>query len=174
MRHVRSVRYLSPSSNGGDYSFVAPKPSLSGQPGQRNALCIATEVKKRGRNFQLILTLETDDGETGRMWVQLPEPKAKGSSLTPTCRYMRLVRIALGTTPNENTPLHPANVFEGKRFRVFVGWRKSKTEDGGHAETGDKGRHTTYDDNLALEGPKGKGDFLRVHDLLELLDGLRS
>lgn len=88
------------------------------------------------------------------MWVEVPE------RLTPTCRYMRLVRLALGGEPRQNEPIHPGNVFEGRRFRIVVGWRKSRNTRG-------KGG---FDEALAEIGPKDASDFLRIHDLLERVD----
>jgi hypothetical protein len=146
----RPRRVSRPKSAASAFSFVAPKPALTGDPGERVAECVATETKRRGTKWQLTLTFETDEGETGRMWCELPEP------LTPTCRYMRLVRRALGCEPRADTPIHPNNVFKGKRFTVMVGWRKSSQDD--------RGKHR-FDEALALKGPKDSHDFLRVHDL---------
>jgi hypothetical protein len=129
------------------FAFVAPKPSLTGEPGERIADCIDAEVKQRGNKTQCVLTFETLDGQVGRMWVQVQSP------LTSTCRYLRLVRLALGSDPTSGVPIHPKSVFDGKRFRVAVGWR------------------TDNDDPESVKtGPKDRKDFLRVHDLLERLD----
>lgn len=128
------------------FSFLAPKPALSGVYGERDAECTVAEVQSRGNKTQLVLTFETADGEVGRMWVQLQSP------LTSTCRFMRLVAKALGRAPEPGTPIHPVNVFVGKSFRVRVGWR-TDGKDPGTAKT----------------GPKDPKDFLRVCDLIERL-----
>jgi hypothetical protein len=128
------------------FAFVAPKPSLSGEVGERIADFIEVEVKKRGNKTQCTLTFETVDGQLGRMWVQLQYP------LTSTCRYMRLVRLALGGDPKSGAPIHPKNVFDSKRFRVLVGWRTDH-----------------HDPESTKTGPKDRRDFLRVHDLVELV-----
>jgi hypothetical protein len=137
-----------------DFPFVAPKPALSGEPGERIAECVGVETKVRGNKCQVWLTFETEDGETARMWVEVPE------RLTPTCRYMRLVRLALGRETRQGEPIHPRNVFEGRRFRIVVGWRKSRDARG-------KGG---FDEALAESGPKDPSDFLRIHELAERLD----
>jgi len=138
-------------------SFVAPKPALSGEPGERAAECVEACVQRRGNKTQLVLTLDTDDGQVGRMWVDIPSP------LTSTCRFMRLLTLARGAPPTAGEPIHPESdgVFRGKRFRVVVGWRKSQREPNGRQK---------FDDSLAEVGPKDRQDFLRVHDLLERLD----
>jgi hypothetical protein len=153
----RLVRH--PKSAAPQYPFVAPKPGLSGEPGERIAECIAAEARPRGNKWQLVLTFETQDAEIGRMWVELPKPPTSGSPFTSACRYMRLVRLALDREPGADAPVHPENVFKGRWFRVYVGYRKS---------TGAKGKGQLADD-LANER-KGEGDFLRVHDLLERVE----
>jgi hypothetical protein len=155
----RSRLVTRPKSAASEYPFVAPKPALSGKPGKRIAECVAVETRPRGNKWQLVLTFETQDAEIGRMWVELPKPSTSGSPFTSTCRYMRLVRLALGHEPSAEAPVHPANVFKGLWFRVYVGYRKS---------TGAKGKGQLADE-LANE-PKGEGDFLRVHDLLERVE----
>jgi hypothetical protein len=142
---------------GGGFSFVAPKPGLSGKPGERIAECVGAHVQRRGNKTQLVLTLDTEDGQVGRMWIDVPNP------LTSTCRFMRLVTLALGRPPAAGEPIHPESdsLFRGRRFRVIVGWRKSQLDG--------RGKHR-FDEALALEGPKDSADFLRVHDLLERLD----
>jgi hypothetical protein len=146
-----------PARRGSEFSFVAPKPALSGKPGERTAECVDARVQRRGNKTQLVLTLDTEDGQVGHMWIDIPQP------LTSTCRYVRLATLALGRTPLAGEPIHPesAGLFRGKRFRVMVGWRKSERDA--------RGKHR-FDEALALEGPKDSRDFLRVHDLLERVD----
>ena len=137
-----------PQSVASQFPFVAPKPALSGQAGERYAECVDAQVQLRGNMTQLVLSFETADGETGRMWVQLQSP------ITSTCRYWRLATLALGDeTPAPGKPVHPKNVFIGKFFRAHVAWRT----DGKNSET-------------SLTGPKDAKDFLRVVDLLERTD----
>lgn len=143
-----------PKSAAEPFSFVAPKRSLTGEPGRRVATCIGAEEKWRGDKHHLHLHFETEEGELGRMWVQLPPLKP-----TPTCRYMRLVTVARGgSAPEPGTPVHPENEFVGKRFMVNVGWRKSPRPGGGQK----------CDDRLS-EQKKDARDFLRIHDLLEVI-----
>jgi hypothetical protein len=139
------------------FSFVAPKPALTGDPGERIAECVDAHVQRRGNKTQLVLTLDTEDGQVGRMWIDVPKP------LTSTCRFMRLVTLALGRPPAAGEPIHPESdsLFRGRRFRVIVGWRESQRDA--------RGKHR-FDEALALEGPKDSGDFLRVHDLLARVD----
>lgn len=146
-----------PQSAAREFSFVAPKPALSGEPGERIAICVDARLQSRGRATQLLLTFETDDGQVGRMWIDIPAP------LTSTSRFMRLVTLALGSPPVAGSPIHPESdgVFRGRRFRVVVGWRKSQREPNGKQK---------FDDSLATVGPKDRSDFLRIHDLLERLD----
>jgi len=142
------------ASNGAP-AFVAPRPSVTGQPGERSGECVGVQLFRRGNKTQAILTFDID-GQSARMWIEIPTP------ITATCRYMRLVTLALGSPPEAGTPIHPENdgLFKGKHFRVYVGWRKSDTANGKHR----------FDDSLAASGPKDTKDFLRVHDLLDRVD----
>lgn len=138
-------------------SFIAPKPALSGEPGGRIAECVDARLQRRGNKTQLVLTFDTDDGQVGRMWIDIPTP------LTSTCRFMRLVTLALGAPPAAGKPIHPESdgLFRGKRFSLVVGWRKSQRDAGGKQK---------FDDSLATVGPKDPSDFLRIHEILERLD----
>lgn len=137
------------------FNFVAPKPALSGEPGERIATCVEAKAIRRGRSHQVVLFFESEDGQVARMYIALPED----GRLTSTCRYARLVRLALGRDPVAGKPVHPGNIFVDKTFRVDVGFRKTE-----HAK-GKGGKS----DELSLER-KDAADFLRIHDLLELLD----
>jgi hypothetical protein len=117
-----------------------------------HATCVGAVRVDRGNKQQLKLIFETEDGEQGVHWIELPSGK-----LTDGCKYMRAAAIALGYKPKSGQPLHPTNVFVEKTFRVFAGWRRTPIGGG------------KPDDRLALTGPKDKGDFLRVHELIELL-----
>lgn len=144
-----------PRSASSAVSFVAPKPTLTGEPGERIGECVEARLQRRGNKTQLVLTIETD-GQVGRMWIDIPTP------LTSTCRFMRLVTLALGYAPAAGTPIHPESdgLFCGKLFRVVVGWRKSQRDASGKQK---------FDENLAAVGPKDPTDFLRIHELLERL-----
>lgn len=143
-----------PARGDDSFSFVAPPRTLSGAPGERIATCTGVEVRRRGNKWQAILTFDTEAQEVGRLWVELPEP------LRPGCRYLRLVSLVLGREPEPGAPIHPGNVFVGKKFMVFVGWRKSQRPA--------KGKQIFRDD-LAFTGPKDPGDFLRIHDLIQVI-----
>lgn len=132
--------------------LVAPPPSLSGEPGRRVAECVEAHLASRGNKQQGLLTLRFENGETGNLWVEVPSPLKAG------CRYMRLTRIALGRAPEVGEPIDPGPVFEGKRFVVSVGYRKSKDA---------KGKGGLSED--FAQRCKDEHDFLRVHDLVELV-----
>lgn len=155
---MKNLRAVSSRRDGGGTatSFVAPLPALSGEPGERDALCVAARVMQRGTKTQVVFTFEFGEREiqTANMWVEVPTP------LTQGCRYMRLVRLALGEDPRAGTPLNPANVFVDKTFRVRVGYRKTAEPRG----RGGKGAT----EELA-QRRKDDRDFLRVHDLIEVL-----
>jgi hypothetical protein len=153
--HMSRPRLVTrPKSAASEVSFVAPKPALSGEPGERLAECVGAQVNRRGNKTQLMLTFDIE-GQGAPMWVDIPSP------LTPACRFMRFVTLALGRPPAAGEPIHPESdgLFRGKRFRVLVGWRKSQDARG-------KGK---FDESLAARR-KDSHDFLRVHDLLERLD----
>jgi hypothetical protein len=154
MSRPRPVKGSRSSTAG--FSFVAPKPDLTGEPGERIGECVDARLQRRGNKTQLVLTIETD-GQVGRMWIDIPTP------LTSTCRFMGLVTRAIGSPPAAGNPIHPESdgLFRGTWFRVVVGWRKSQRDA--------SGKHK-FDDSLAAVGPKDAKDFLRVHDLLERVD----
>ena len=132
-----------------EISFIAPPPRLSGKPGLRVAECVKAEVTNRGNKNQVVLTLKFENGEIGTMWVEVPSP------LTPQCRYMRLVRIALSREVEAGVPIPPQSVFEGRHFLVSVGYRKSLNA---------KGKGKLSEENAQI--CKDDGDFLRAHDLV--------
>lgn len=131
------------------YAFTAPAPALSGEPGERMATCTAATSKERGRKTIVTLDLLTDDGEAGSLWLELPE------TLSALCRYVRLATMALGQAPQAGDSIEPQAVFAGKRFRVWVGYRRTQ-----HARGGGR-----VSDELA-QMKKDSRDFLRVLDLV--------
>ncbi len=133
--------------------LLAPAPALSGEPGTRPATCTDVTLKQRGHRTLAVLSFTTDSGESGRLWVEVPQP------ITAGCRFWRLVTLACGgTAPATGTALDAQHIFIGKRFSVFVGYRRTPNARGG-------GR---ADDALAMKR-KDSADFLRISDVLERL-----
>lgn len=151
-KHPRFLNAGRANGNAGDLPLVAPPPALSGEPGVRDATCTRAELIDRGKKRQALLTFETDAGEFGRMWFEIPD------CVTPTCRYVRAVACALGRSLRAGEPIHPGSVFPERRFRVQVGYRRTELPRG-------KGR---AGDDLARR-KKDEADFLRVIEILELL-----
>jgi hypothetical protein len=136
-------------------TFVAPKPTLSGEAGERIGQCIGTKINQYRDKTQVVLLFDFGE-QIGRMWVQVQKDFLSGT------RYMHLVRLALGGDPPAGTPIDPQTVFLGKWFRCFVGWRT----DPGKPRSSFEGSKAPWIDKKGKEHP----DFMRVRELLELLD----
>ena len=75
----------------------------------------------------------------------------------PGSAYAKLCALALGREPEPDESLEPNDIFRGRVFLAFVGWRKT-----------DKPRGGQFSDQNALRR-KDDRDFPRVHDLLEVV-----
>lgn len=134
-----------------------PPPELSGAPGERSARCVRAELVRRGGKRQAVLTFEVRNPESGSveigtLWVEIPDP------LAPHHRYVRLVRLALGSEAQPGESATP-QAFTERRFHVRVGYRRTEKPKG-------RGR---ADDALS-ERKKDDRDFLRVLDILARID----
>lgn len=136
------------------FDFNAPGQAIATGPGEYAVTIISARMIQRGGKTTVMLAAVTDAGEPVRMYAPVPQP------LVPGCRYLELAAVALGRAPERGTSLDPQALFVGKRFRAFIGWRKSKHPKG----EGEKADH------LALEGPKDTKDYMRIHTLLSRLD----
>jgi hypothetical protein len=77
--------------------------------------------------------------------------------IRPGSAYARLCEFALEREIEPDETIEPNDIFKGKVFLAFVGWRKT-----------DKPRGGTSIDANALRR-KDDRDFLRIHELLEVV-----
>lgn len=136
------------------FSIVAPPPDLSGVPGVRTMKCVGVSVKRGRRPIATLVFEEIDTGHVARKWMEIPAPMTRGS------KFWRSVVIALGAEPDAGVQLDLHKVFVGKVFKVRVGFRKTPN-------AGRDGRSKAS--NALADTKKGPDDFLRVHDLLEVV-----
>lgn len=121
------------------------------------ARCVHFEEKRRGRNYFVILTFGVLDpvkyrGVAILRWLPIAE------NLSPLSTYARSWELAAGKQATDELP---PEIFLGKVFRIYVGFRSNERV-GGKFE-----REFT----LRKKDPiNGKEDFLRVHEILALAD----
>jgi hypothetical protein len=93
-----------------------------------------------------------------RMWID--KAVDAGGFVSPTGKYARHCELALGRSLEENDPVDdPGQFFSGRRFIVFVGYRKSERAGGGGQSS---------EERAMLK--KDDRDYLRVHDIVSRED----
>lgn len=137
----------------GECTIAAPPADLSGEPGERTMECTGFALKGSKRKVAVAIFADVDTGEVARKWYDLAEQSARSSKL------WRDVALALGRSPHTDEQIDLVATFVGRRFRVWVGYRKTPNA---------KGRGGRASDELARRR-KDDADYLRVHELLERL-----
>jgi len=98
------------------------------------------------------------DGVALRMWID--GAVDAGGFVSPIGKYARVCQLALGRALQDGDPMdRPCEFFAGRRFVVFVGYRKSERAGGG-------GRSS--DDLALIEKPDR--DYLRIHEIISRED----
>jgi hypothetical protein len=97
-------------------------------------------------------------GTALRMWID--GATDAGGFISPVGKYARQCEIALGRPLEDGDPVdQPAQIFAGRRFIVFAGYRKSDRAGGGGQ----------FSDERAMM-PKDAKDYLRVHEIISRED----
>lgn len=125
--------------------------------GNYMARCVHFEEKRRGRNHFVILTFGVLDpvkyrGVAILRWLPIAE------NLSPLSTYARSWELAAGKQATDELP---PEIFLGKVFRIYVGFRSNERVGG------------KFDREFTLRKKdpiNGKEDFLRVHEILALAD----
>jgi hypothetical protein len=131
-------------------------------PGKYLVACEGAWLEPTGKNHRAVFQFRIVDGKHHgtalRLWID--SAADAGGIISPYGKYARVCRIALDRDLAESDPVaEPAAFFSGRRFVVFVGYRKSESPRG-------RGRQS---DDLAMI-KKDASDYLRVHDILSRED----
>jgi hypothetical protein len=137
---------------------VAPAEDMA--PAQYVMTCDTAWTEPVGKNIRVVLQFRCVDGKYDgvalRQWLIASDG---GNIVSPTGRYARHCAIALGRPLIQDDPVNdPAEIFTGKKFLVFVGYRKTEKPKGGMAS----------EDNALRR--KDDKDYLRVHEIISLVD----
>jgi hypothetical protein len=125
------------------------------EPGNYRVASQGAGADEKGK--PLLLFRMIDPPHTGtalRKWLSITHINGE---VRPGSAYAKLCELALGREPEPDETLEPNDVFRGKVFLAFVGWRKT-----------DKPRGGQFSEENALRR-KDDRDFLRVHDVLEVV-----
>ncbi|HXV82340.1 MAG TPA: hypothetical protein VEG60_20930 [Candidatus Binatia bacterium] len=130
------------------------EPTDSMAPGEYIAHCEGATIKTKGRNTIAALEFRVIEGSHSgtalRQWITIPEV----DGLVPLgSRYGRQCALALGREIEPGDELSPAAIFQGRVFRIAVGYRM--TEKSGGAASHENAQRR-----------KDAKDFLRVHALI--------
>lgn len=118
--------------------------------------CQGAGVHEKGKPILLFRVAEGPHiGTALRKWLKIEQVNGQ---IRPGCSYAKLCELALGRELEPDESLEPNEVFRGKIFLAFVGWRKTDRPRGGQAN------------DAHAHHQKDKKDFLRVHDLLERVE----
>jgi hypothetical protein len=131
------------------------------QPGKYLVVCEGAWLEPTGKNHRAVFQFRIVDGKYHntalRMWID--GAADSGGFISPIGKYAHHCWIALGRELQDGDPVdEPALIFSGRRFLVFVGYRKSELPKG-------KGKQAP---ELALI--RKNDDYLRVHEIVERVD----
>jgi hypothetical protein len=130
-------------------------------PDKYLAVCEGAWLEPIGKKHRAVLQFRIVDGKHHgvalRQWID--DAADAGGFISPIGKYARHCWIALGRELQEGDPVdEPSQIFSGRRFIIFVGYRKSE-------HPGGKGRQSA---EFALI--RKDGDYLRVHEIISRED----
>jgi hypothetical protein len=140
-------------------------PTEGMEPGKYLVVCenawlepVSKHTQEHRAAFQFRIVDGKYHGTALRMWID--GAADAGGFISPTGRYARQCEIALGHPLEEGDPVdEPAQIFAGRRFIVFAGYRKSDRAGGGGQ----------FSDDRAMIR-KDDRDYLRVHEIISRED----
>jgi hypothetical protein len=119
---------------------------------------VSRHTKAHRAAFQFRVVDGKYHGTALRMWID--GASDAGGFISPVGKYARQCEIALGRPLEEGDPVdEPSQFFSGRRFVVFVGYRKSDRAGGGGQSSNER----------ALQR-KDERDYLRVHEIVSRED----
>jgi hypothetical protein len=127
-------------------------------PGKYLVVCETAWTEQIGKGARVVLQFRCVDGKYDGVALRQWLPASDGGNIvSPTGRYARHCAIALGRPLIKDDPVNdPAAIFSGRKFLVFVGYRKTERQRGGMAS----------EDNALRR--KDDNDYLRVHEILSV------
>jgi len=136
-------------------------PSEEMWPGKYLVICEGAWIQERGQRHNAVFQFSVVDGKFGgtalRHWITAAD---EGGFISPVGRYAHYCALALGRPLDETDPIDdPGEIFVGRHFLVFVGYRKSERAGGGGQVSEER----------ALVR-KDARDYLRVHQILSKED----
>jgi len=137
-------------------------PTSEMAPGKYLAMCENAWLERVGRKYRAVVQFRIVngkyDGIAVRMWID--NAADAGGFVSPVGKYAQTCAVALGRPVEEGDPLdEPGEFFSGRRFLVFVGYRKSERAGGGGQSSDERAMIKKDDD-----------DYLRVHEIISRED----
>jgi hypothetical protein len=125
------------------------------------AVCEGAWLEPIGKKHRAVLQFRIVDGKYHgvalRQWID--DAADAGGFISPIGKYARHCWIALGRELQEGDPVdEPGQIFSGRRFIVFIGYRKSE-------HPGGKGRQSSEFAMIRKDD-----DYLRVHEIVSRED----
>jgi len=126
------------------------------EPGRYRMACQGAGADEKGKPMLLFRMIDPPHAGTAlRKWLNISHVIGE---IRPGSSYAKLCELAVGRELEPDESLEPNDIFRGKIFLAFVGWRKT-----------DKHRGGQFRDDNALHR-KDDRDFLRVHELIEVIE----
>jgi hypothetical protein len=125
------------------------------EPGRHRVACQGAGADEKGKPILLFRMIDAPHtGKALRKWLNIAHVNGE---IRPGSSYAKLCELALGREVEPDESLEPNDVFRGKVFLAFIGWRKT-----------DKPRGGQFSDGNVLRC-KDDRDFPRVHELIEVV-----
>jgi hypothetical protein len=126
------------------------------EPGRYRIACQGAGADEKGK--PILLFRMVDPPHTGtalRKWLNISHVNGE---IRPGSSYAKLCELALRRELEPDENLEPNDIFRGRVFLAFVGWRKTDKPRGGQSHDGNELRC------------KDDKDFPRVHELIERVE----
>lgn len=137
----------------------ADAPTDDVTPGDYLVTCTNAWVELWRGQWRCVWQFTIVDGRYHGVGVRKFKKFDKSGEISPGSEFARACAIALKRPLGADDDLDdPASIFAGKKFLVFIGYRKSRSAGGG-----------TFSDDLAYE-KKGKDDRPKVHEIKSLVE----
>jgi hypothetical protein len=133
-------------------------PSDDVTPGKYLVQCTNAWREPYGDAWRVVWQFQICDGPHDGVGLRKWKSFDRSGEVPLNSEYAQVCEIALERPPDHSDDLNdPASIFAGKKFVVFVGYRKTEKPRGGRAS-----------DELALR-KKDSSDKLKVHEILSLV-----
>ena len=125
------------------------------KPNRYRIACQGAGADEKGKPILLFRMIDPPHAGTAlRKWLSITHVNGE---VRPGSSYAKLCQLALQREVEPDESLEPNEIFKGKIFLAFVGWRKT-----------DKPRGGSFSEENALRR-KDDRDFPRVHEVFEVV-----